>query len=87
MPSILGFAVVSGRAVQLEVWWYERWIPGELLGLELAHRRHGVLPWEAVVTPAVSRPNRVDELCYENGLIHLMPIGLSRNGYGSKISL
>lgn len=28
-------------------------IPGELRGLELLHRRHGSLPWEEVVRPAM----------------------------------
>ncbi|ROW00454.1 hypothetical protein VPNG_07929 [Cytospora leucostoma] len=31
-----------------------RGVPGELRGLEYAHKKYGVLPWKAVMTPAVN---------------------------------
>jgi gamma-glutamyltranspeptidase / glutathione hydrolase len=64
-------AVVGGRAVG---------VPGVLRALELAHRRHGRLPWRELFAPAIERCERGFEvtprfraLTHGNPLLRTMP--------------
>ncbi|KAI0008936.1 gamma-glutamyltranspeptidase [Xylariaceae sp. FL0662B] len=54
-------------------------VPGELRGLETAHRRFGILPWKTVVHPAADVAR--DGFPVTEDLVRYMEFGISSAGY------